>query len=242
MNISEKKTVLDDSASIYTQRETKSEKEHWAELKTKKEKWDYFRMYIMKKVWIGIGALIVLAYVVYLFLRPQKDTRLFVAYLDNVMADAEAKNIQQKFGERIDLNKEKEELRYDVTFNITSNPTSATAFTTHVYAKEVDIIIAPESCFRNMAANICLPVEEFLPKELLDGQEDRYVIAVQRDIDGTPITETEKAYGLAVTDKLIYNPYITERIVVGVPANSQHKEDALKFIEQLLSGAYKTNQ
>ena len=45
MDLSEKKTTLDDTASIYQKREEKTDKEKWKELKGFKAKWEHFKLY-----------------------------------------------------------------------------------------------------------------------------------------------------------------------------------------------------
>ena len=43
MDLTNKKTALDDSADIYQEREEKTQRERWKEMKTVRQKWDYLR-------------------------------------------------------------------------------------------------------------------------------------------------------------------------------------------------------
>ena len=52
MDISDKKTTLDDSAAIYQRREEKSDRAKWKELKGFQAKWEHFKAYYLLKTFL----------------------------------------------------------------------------------------------------------------------------------------------------------------------------------------------
>ena len=65
MDISDKKTVLDDSASIYQKREEKSDRAKWKELKGFRAKWEHFRAYYLLKTFIWACVIALAGYGIY---------------------------------------------------------------------------------------------------------------------------------------------------------------------------------
>ena len=101
MDISEKKTALDDSASIYQRREEKTERAKWKELKGFKAKWEHFRAYYLLKTFIWVCVIAFVGYAVYEMLAPEKERLLYVSILDAVILDTEISSIQAGYEEYI---------------------------------------------------------------------------------------------------------------------------------------------
>jgi len=110
MDISEKKTVLDDSASIYQKREEKSDRAKWKDLKGFKAKWEHFREYYLLKTFIWVCVVAFVGYAVYEIFAPEKERLLYVSILDRVIADAEMEEIKTGFETYLSFDEETLEL------------------------------------------------------------------------------------------------------------------------------------
>lgn len=239
MDVSEKKTALDDSAAIYHPHEEKSERETWKELKGFRAKWNHFCNYYLKLVLAAAAGVVVLIYVIYTIVRPQKERQLFVAILDNVVLSPDVELLQKEFEEYFLLDEEKQDMLFDNTILLSAkgDSNSSQRFTSYLFAKELDVVIATESCFREIASGCCLPVSEQLPEDIYAQQKDRFCLAAQKDNFGEDVEGSEQPYGLYVTDLLSVNPYCEEPLVFAICGNSEHKENAEAFLRFLLQKA-----
>lgn len=239
MDVSDKKTVLDNSAAIYQPHEEKTEKETWNDLQGFQAKWNHFRTYYLKTVLISLGLVAVLVYVIYTIFKPQKERELFVAIIDGVVISDDMELLQKEFQEYFMLDEEKQEMVFDNTMllSVKGDSNSAQRFTAYLFAKELDVVIATESCFRDIAAGCCVPLAEQLPEDIYAQQKDRFCLAAQKDDYGEDVEGSEQPYGIYVTDLLSVNPYCSEPLVFAICGNSEHKENAEAFLRFLLQKA-----
>ena len=237
MDISDKKTVLDDSASIYQRREEKTDRAKWKELKGFGAKWDHFKSYYLLKTIIIAAAVALGIYVVYAMLRPVKERLLYVAILDGVVTNDGTEALYDAYTELMEMDEETQECLMDNTMMISNqaDANSQQKFTTHSFAGEIDVIIAKESVIQGIANNYFYPLDMMLSEELCKEVEDRFCYAPDLDEGGLPIEGTEKAYGIYVTDLVEVHPYCREEVVLTLAGNTKHKENAETFIRYLLS-------
>lgn len=251
MDISDKKTVLDDAASIYQKREEKSERAKWRELKGFKAKWDHFRAYYLLKtaIWTGVAALVI--YAGYAILRPKKEQVLYVAILDAVLLNDETQELQAGYNEYIGIDEKTQESRFDNSMLVSNirHTSSMQQLMTHVAAGEIDIIIVGESTFQGWGNNLFRPLSEQLPADLYEELSERFCYAPSYDKDGNVIEGEEKPYGLYVTDlfrgrEKPYGDYVTdmlsgketknEPLVLGICGNSGNEKNAEEFVRYIL--------
>ncbi len=234
MDISEKKTVLDDSASIYQKREEKTDRAKWKELKGFKEKWEHFRAYYLLKTFIWACVLAFIGYAVYEVVTPGKERVLYVTFLDAVVLNDEMENLRTGFGEYISFDEDKQELLFDNTAMVstTGDPTSAQKFTAHAFVGEIDIIVARESLLKQYAGHYLLPLSEQLPADLYEELTELFCYARPQDEEGN--FGEEQPYGIIISDLIEQNPYFEEPIALAICGNSQRSENAEEFVRYLL--------
>lgn len=234
MNIEDKKTVLDDSASIYQRREEKSERTKWKELKGFRAKWEHFKAYYLLKTFIFCCVVAVLIYAGYALFGPKKDRVLYAAILDGVVLEQEMTEIQAGFEEYYGLDPETQETYFTNSLMISSNDsTSRQVFATHVYAGEIDIIIGPESVVKDMAGVYYLPLAEQLPADLYAELSERFCYASKKNAEGNA-EGVEQPYGLYVTDLIEVSPYCREELMLVISGTSGNEKNAEEFIRYLL--------
>lgn len=233
MNISDKKTTLDDSAAIYQRREEKSDRAKWKELKGFKAKWEHFKAYYLLKTFIWVCVIAVVGYAVYEMFAPEKEQMLYAAILDRVIMDPETELLTEEFGAYISLDEETQEVRFDNTIMISNDRdgSSTQKFMAHAYAGEIDIVIARESVLTQYAGHYLRPLSEQLPADLYEDFSERYCYAAPENDDGT--LGKEEPYGIYITDYVEGSPYYKEPIVLAISGNSKHTENAEAFVRYL---------
>lgn len=234
MDISEKKTVLEDSASIYQKREEKSDRAKWKDLKGFKAKWDHFRAYYLLKTFIWVCVIGFAVYAVYEIFAPEKERLLYVSVLDRVVADMELENVRTGFEEFVSFDEEAQEMIFDNTVMIsnTMDATSAQKFTAHAFVGEIDVIIATESVLNSYAGAYLRPLSDQLPADLYEKVSERFCYAIPTDVDGNP--GKEEPYGIYVTDLIESAPYCKEPIALAICGNSKHQKNGEEFVRYLL--------
>lgn len=261
MDVSDKITALDDSASIYQRRQEKSDRAKWKELKGFKAKWEHFRAYYLLKtaIWTGVVALVI--YAGYAVLRPKKEQVLYVAILDAVLLNDETEALQAGYNEYLGIDEKTQESRFDNSMLVSDvRQTSSTQqLMTHVFAGEIDVIIVGESTFKGWGGVLFNPLSEQLPADLYEELSERFCYAPSKDGDGNVIEGEEKPYGLYVTDlfqgrEKPYGDYVTnlltgresegEPLVLGICGNSRNEKNAEEFVRYILQwgGKEKTGE
>jgi len=234
MDISEKKTVLDDSASIYQKREEKSDRAKWKDLKGFKAKWEHFREYYLLKTFIWVCVVAFVGYAVYEIFAPEKERLLYVSILDRVIADAEMEEIKTGFETYLSFDEETQETVFDNTIMISNKADAASAqkFTAHAYVGEIDVIIAPESVLKSYAGAYLRPLSDQLPADLYEAVSELFCYAVPIDADGNP--GKEEPYGIYVTGLVETAPYCKEPVALAICGNSKYQKNGEEFVRYLL--------
>ncbi len=238
----EKETVLKDDASIYQKREKKSERQKFSEMKTFKDKANYFKMYYLKMVLAGVLIIALAIYFIYTVTSPKDKNLLRVAFVDYFFMDEVTEEMANDFVEAKNITLgEHEVVSFDgSTYQISGsgNFNAATIFSTHVMAKEIDIIIAPESSFTTYAFNGTISsLTELLPSDLYGKLSDRFFISKIRQ-ENEPIEEaTGEDYVLGIYldhtpfwEKYGQSMQSKDRPVIGIIINDPNKELAIEFL------------
>lgn len=234
MDISDKKTVLDDSAAIYQTREEVPDRKKWKELKGFKAKWDHFRAYYLLKTFICACVAVFLGYMVYETFGPEKERLLYVAILDAVVLTDETEALQSGYEAYVKMDEETQTTHFDNTLLLsnTADASAAQKFTAHAFAGEIDIIIATETMLKEYAGHYLLPLSEQLPADLYEKLSDRFCYARPRDTEGN--YGEEAPYGLIITDLVEGSPYCEEPLALAICGNSQNEKNAEEFVRYLL--------
>ncbi|MDE7325977.1 MAG: hypothetical protein K2N63_06860 [Lachnospiraceae bacterium] len=241
----EKETVLKDDASIYQKREEKSERQKFREMKTFQDKLNYFKMYYLKMVLVGVLVIGLVIYFIYTVASPKDKNLLRVAFVDYFFMDEVTTQMADDFIKEKNITLGEHEI---ISFDGTSyqisgsgNYNTATVFSTHVMAKEIDMVIAPESSFLAYAFNGTMAsLTELLPSDLYGALSNRFFLSKVRQenedfkdatgedyvlgiyLDGTPFWEK---YGQSVQGN--------DRPVIGIIVNGPNREQAIEFLRYL---------
>ncbi|MBE5930606.1 MAG: hypothetical protein E7268_06050 [Lachnospiraceae bacterium] len=234
MDISEKKTTLDDSASIYQKREEKTDKEKWRELKGFKAKWEHFKAYYLLKVFIWVCVIGFVGYAIYEMVAPDPERMLYVAILDTVVQTDEMDALKEGYEEYISLDEETQDVYFDNMIMVSNkaDPTSAQKFTAHAFVGDIDIIIAREGLIKEYAGYYLRPLSDQLPADLYEALSEKYCYARAVDADGN--VGEELPYGVYIGEYAETSPYYGEPIVLAIVGNSKRADNAEAFVRYLL--------
>lgn len=237
MDLSEKKTTLDDTASIYQKREEKTDKEKWKELKGFKAKWEHFKAYYLLKTFIGACIIAFVGYMAYEMFAPEPERLIYVAVLDTVLMNDVTEELQKGFEEYMSMDEDEQETVFDNSMNVsnTRDASSAEKFTVHAYVGDIDVLIAPESVIKQYAGNYILDISYQLPEDLRNVLEERFCYA--NTVEDGMVTEELLPYGIYITDWTERSPYSNEPIVLAVSGNTGRIENAEKFVRYLMERA-----
>lgn len=236
MDVSDKKTVLDDSASIYQRREEKSDRMKWKELKGFQAKWAHFKAYYLLKTFIWTCVIGFVIYGVYEIFKPEPERVVYVAILDAVVLNEQTDALQKGFEEYFGIDPETQETLFDNSMIISgvSNTAGKQQFTMHSFTGEIDVIIAPESVLQGYAGVYLRPLSEQLPTDLYELVSDRFCYASVMDEDGSYVAGSEEPYGIYVTDLLEVSSYCKEPVALAICGNSGNEKNAEEFIRYIL--------
>lgn len=235
MDLSNKKTALDDSASIYQVREEKTDRMKWKECKGFKAKWEHFKAYYFLKTFIWACVIAFVGYAVYEIVKPKKETVLYVAFTDAVVTATVMDGLQKGYENFVEYDKDNQDMIFDNTMMIsnTSDAASAQRFTAHAVAGDIDIIVGTEMVMKSLAGAYMWPLEEQISPELYELVKDRFCYAVPTDMDGNP--GEEAPYGIYITDLVeMHDVYRGQEMVLSITGNTKRTENAENFIRYLL--------
>jgi hypothetical protein len=232
-----KNTTLDDSAEIYQKREQLTEKQKLSNM-TFKEKLVHFNSYYRMKTILIITLVALVVYFAYSILTPSPETVLYAAVVNNAVGDETAATLQTDFGKHLGINTNTQDILVDTSFYLgtednASEYTIANSqkLTTYIFAKEIDVIIAPESVFANYAVNGSLcKLSDQLPTDLCSTLADSFYYSSSTD------NPKVSAYGIYLDNAALGNNNTDsqEKTVLGIVVNSKQKQNAVEFIRFLL--------
>ena len=246
-----KKSRLNDNAAIYQARDERSEKEQFKAM-SGKEKWDHFKQYYLKLSIVGILGLALVVYCIYSFFAPKTQTVLNVAVLDGAIDSDTCETIDTDMTDRLEL-EDLEDVYIDNSYYISASEYSAQnvqKLSTFLMAREIDVMIAPESTFNNYCkAGYFSTLSDALPTQLFSTLSDNFYYAVGPDEDEDDSTSEDTstssdaptvAYGIkldgfTVRDNdgnTISNP------ILGIVVNSKYTDNGAAFVQYLYDEGY----
>ncbi|MCQ2495466.1 MAG: hypothetical protein MJ131_02625 [Lachnospiraceae bacterium] len=237
-----KKTTLDENASIYQARDERTPEEKLKAFKGK-EKIQYFFNYFFWKIALAIAGVVVVGLLVYtIFFKVRPDTVCGLYVINTPFGPNAYQQMQTELGELLVTDDVHEQIILDDQYYFwTDDYNYRMAFVTRVAAGEVDMLILDRSEFKQQVNNgILLPVDKCISPELYAKLEEYYVTAVPKTSDSYGnVTEKEEAvYGLNIA------PFITrinseygksEDYCVAFVANSDHKENFEKVVKYIFA-------
>lgn len=228
-----KKTMLDDQAEIYQPRKAQTEKEKLKDMPFSKKAgylWEYYKFHAAV-VLIGIS---LLGYILYTALTPRIVPQLYAAFINNNIYEEALLEYQEGLTEYMQLNPERERVEFNTNFYLNDESqfemNMRQVLVTYITAKEVDVIIAPESEFKEFAYyGYFDKLSEQLPTDLYSNLTDYFYIS---DSEEDP---EKNAFGIYLDNTDLFENKIidTEPYILGIVVNSNHKFNAIEFIRYL---------
>ena len=232
-----KETRLDDSAAIYQNRKPKTEKQKLSEMNGK-EKWQYFKDYYLKKVFVGAILLVFVGYFLYTVLSPKPETLLHVACANYVFSEEQIESLKYGFGEYLEMDPETQEIVFDSGYFLNgADYSSAEKLAVLFAAKELDVFIAPESNFTEYAFSGSMwSLSDQLPTELYSALSDKFFMSQVRQEEESIEEATGPSYvfGIYLDETELFKDYKNEDPpVLGIVLSGQNNENAVEFIRYL---------
>ncbi len=230
-----KQTRLDDDAFIYQPRKDQTEKEKLSEMPFRK-KIEYLMEYYKFHALVGLVVIAFVIYIVNTLLHPAASTQFYAAIINSTMDEQVSKQYSEDFSKYLKLNPSKESVEFSATYNFDLKDSYSSqlreVLVTRISAKQVDVIIAPESEFYNYCyAGGFLKLSDLLPTDLYSSLTDKfYTTHTQYDADQT-------AYGIYLKDTPLkkYFPDDSQNYVMGIVSNSEHVDNSISFIQFLFN-------
>lgn len=232
-----KKTRLSEDASIYQPRKEQSEKEKLKDMSLKEKfsyLWDYYRYHAL----ITIAVIAFISYMIYSFIKPNIETKLYVAIVNNTIESLILEEYEEKMTEYLELNQEIERVSINHQFYFNGSPDYTVnirqAFAAYIAAADIDVIIAPLSEFSNYVEyGYFTPLTDQLPTDLYSALTDSFYLS---DTDDNPRVV---AYGLYLSDTKLFKEYSfyteDDPYLIGIVINSTNKENSVEFIRYLFN-------
>ncbi len=228
-----KGTRLEEDAVIYQPRQKQTEKQKLKDM-TFQEKigylWEYYRIHAA----VLVGVIALLSYIIYEIITPNIETQFYAAIINNTISDEVWEQYGANLSVYLDLDSETEDIQLNYNFYLNSNSeytmSMQQALTTYIAAGEVDVIIAPESTFKDYVYNgFFEKISDQLPTDLYTSLAD-YVF-----ISNTEEAPEKNVYGIYLTDSKLFSEHAnnTDPYVLGILANAAHKENAAEFLRML---------
>ena len=191
MNIEDKKTALDDDAAIYqglqSQESAKSERQKLSELSFKGKMrylWDYYALKAL--IVLLVGALI--GSMIYYIVRPRPETVAEFAVVDSPWLETGYENYSKRMLEKLGLNGKKSEVVFSYGYQ-SSNYTDGMSLTTHLFAGEIDSIIAPEASIRQYMENGLFITLDELPEDIREAARKCTTLSTDKVEEGEGVKE-----------------------------------------------------
>lgn len=228
-----KQTRLGEDAAIYQPRQEKSEKEKLRDMPMGKKisyLWEYYRIHAL----VGVIAIAFVSYIIYHYVSPKVETQFYAAIVNSNIQPEILDQYCADFEQRLGINSETEKVMLNYNFYLNGDTEYAMsmrqALSMYVAAQEVDVIIAPESEFKDFAYyGYMAKLSDVLPTDIYSDLTDYFYLSAhednpQQEVLGIYLTDTE----LFKNNALSSDPYI-----LGVLANYPHKENTIDFIRFL---------
>ena len=231
-----KKTSLEDDASIYSEHKSRSDREIWNEL-NKKERSAWFKDYYLAPILVGIIVVAIASYLIYDAISSYRDTALFTAVINDSFdvdsRDNLCSNVLTFLGGN--ASKEKVTIEDNYIFSGSSGSNASTAaqqITSYIYAKQLDIIIADPDYFDHYASLGCFyDLRDILSEEQIQKYSDC------RAPEGITTIRPDETYpcGIVLSDSSVYSSLggAQTKPVMGIIVTSQRTANAVKFLDYL---------
>ena len=235
-----KKTAISDDSAIYRKREERSAKETFRSLNAR-EKWQYFKDYILKKLLLAIAIIAILIYAGVTIFGPKIEPVYYAAVFTNPFTEKDLEQFQGGFNDLIIADPEKEGVYFDTGFSFGESGEDAGRykFVALLSASEIDAIISPMSEVRtDVNSEALFDLRDILPDDLYKRVEDK-LVWIEPEVFDYDLEKTVKhpsaPYAVDITEFVKkYSSYdIRLKYYYSIVINGTHKDNAVKFIEYM---------
>lgn len=228
-----KQTRLDDDASIYQPRKVQTEKEKLKEMSFRK-KIEYLGEYYKFHALVAVVIIAAGIYIINTILNPASSTQFYAAIINSSADENTMKKYNLDFAKYLDLDTAKQNVDLNTTYYLGSQDSYSMnlreALLTRISAKEVDVIIAPESEFYQYAyAGGFVKLSGLLPTDIYSSLADNLYLTHTED------DNEQSAYGIYLSGTE-FNKIISknsEPYIIGILANSRHMNHSIEFVRYL---------
>ena len=243
-----KKTTLEDDASIYSEHKDRSDKEIWNNM-NKKERSAWFKDYYLAPILAGIVIAAIAAYLIYDAVSSYRDIALFTTVINDSFDADSRDSLSDSVLEYLggDPSKEKVDIEDNYMLSGSSGSNTAAAaqrITSYIYAKQLDIIIADPDYFNHYASLGCFyDLRDILSEEQLEKYSEYiYYPELEENSDTNAPEELttirpDETYpcGIVLSDSSAYSSLggAQTRPVMGIVVTSQRVSNAVKFLDYL---------
>ncbi len=228
-----KETRLAEDAEIYQPRQKMTEKEKLRDMSFQDKLsylWEYYKIHAI----IGVAIVGFAVYIIHNIVTPNVETQLYAAILNNTIPDEIWEQYKTDFTDQQQFDPATEDVTLNSSFYMNSDGEYAmnmsTVLTTYIGAGEIDIMIAPESEFKNYAYNDFFDdLSDQLPTDVYTKLAD-YVY-----VSDTSDNPQKKVVGIYLTDTKLFkeNANNSDPYILGIVQNSSHKENAVEFLKMI---------
>lgn len=234
-----KQTKLDEQAAIYQPRTKQTEKEKLKDMSLGDKLsylWEYYKVHAA----VAIAVMLLLIYMIHEIVTPNIKPAFYAAIINSAVDPKVLEQYKTDFSNSLQLNPKRESVDLNDTFFISDTDTSMSnmqqVLTTYIAAGEVDVIIAPESQFKNYAYYGYLSkLSDELPTDVYSSLTDSLMVS------DTEEDTTKNAYGIYLTNSDLFKnlTYNSEPYVLGIIPNYPHEDTTIDFIRYLFKNVNK---
>ena len=228
-----KKTRLNDDATIYQARDTRTAKEIFKSM-TFKQKVEHFNQYYRLKVISVITVIALVGSLIYTMFGPKVENVLYVAILDNCIDADTASEYQEVMNEKLGLDTSKYTTFFDTSFYVGDSSSYASSsiekLGVYIATGEIDIMIGTEDFIKQYASQgYFKKLSECLPSQMFSNLTDNFFYYETED------DSQQAPYGIYLDDFALKDKdgNIISPVVLSIVANSEYTDNAVQFIETL---------
>lgn len=144
----QKKTALDDNASIYNTDRGQTEKQKWKRM-DKGQRRQYFADYYLKRLLCILAAAATVVFLFWHFLKPAEETVLYVAVVDESLDKEMLQEMTEELNERFGADGNHRKVLIDDTFFMKDD--ALTRMEVYLHSRQLDAVIADEAVWRELA-------------------------------------------------------------------------------------------
>ena len=209
-----KKTILDDNASIYKKHSDRPKKESLKKM-SKEEKWQYFKDYYLKKVIVSIVIIIGIGYFLNIMVFNKTTDILAIGLFGGIEINNK-EEVQEELRSVLEITNEKD------VISIKSLQENDRRLFDLMGADAIQLLIMNEDDFKSLSEKGALTDNSL---------NNKFVMAKVTELDdkGNIASISDEApYGIKIDDKVLLNGeiYSDEDIYIGILIDSKNTENA----------------